>query len=82
VRIRGGDYYRDSEKSTASLWAELDRLGIKPGGIDQAAAEPPRPAGSQSRERHEVDEIIPIALTLVPTGGRPISASMFGTSLR
>src|ERR1700751_729238 len=24
VRIRGGDYYRDSEKSTASLWAELD----------------------------------------------------------
>jgi hypothetical protein len=68
VRIRGGDFYRDREKSTAPLWAELERLGIKPGGIDQAAAEPPPPADGQSMERREVDEIIAIAPT------RPVPA--------
>ena len=61
VRIRGGDFYRDREISTAQLWAELNRLGIKPGGIDQAAAEPPPPADSGRMERREVDEIIPVA---------------------
>ncbi len=61
VRIRGGDFYRDRERSTAPLWAELERLGIKPGGIDQAAAEPPPPADSERMERREVDEIIPVA---------------------
>jgi len=34
VRIRGGDFYRDRTKALEPLWAELDRLGIKPGGID------------------------------------------------
>jgi hypothetical protein len=61
VRIRGGDFYCERERSTAQLWAELDRLGIKPGGIDQAAAEPPLPADSERMERREVDEIIPLA---------------------
>ena len=66
VRIRGGDFYRDRDRSTAPLWAELDRLGIKPGGIDEAAAEPPPPA--ESMERREVDEIIPVANNAVGIG--------------
>jgi hypothetical protein len=36
----------------------LDRLGIKPGGIDEAAAEPPPPADRQRFERQETDEIV------------------------
>lgn len=44
VRVRGGEFYRDHAKALEPLWAELDRLGIKPGGVDQAAAEPPSPA--------------------------------------
>ncbi|MBT3499888.1 MAG: DUF559 domain-containing protein, partial [Gemmatimonadales bacterium] len=43
VRIRGGDFYRDPDTAMQPLWEELDRLGIKPGGIDASAAEPPRP---------------------------------------
>lgn len=43
VRIRGGDFYRDRDKALEPLWSELDRLGIKAGGIDQAATEPPPP---------------------------------------
>lgn len=60
VRIRGGDFYRDRTKAMEPLWAELDRLGIEPGGIDEAAAEPPPPADSQRIERKEVDEVIPV----------------------
>jgi very-short-patch-repair endonuclease len=74
VRIRGGDYYRDREKSTAPLWAELDRFGIKPGGIDQAAAEPPPPVDSQSMERQEIDEVIPAGLKLVHTNAETNAA--------
>ncbi len=61
VRIRGGEFYRDREKATEPLWNELDRLGIKPGGIDEAAAEPPRPADVQNIERTEVDEAVPVS---------------------
>ena len=43
ARIRGGDFYRDPEKALKPVWLELDRLGIQPGGIDGAAAEPPKP---------------------------------------
>jgi hypothetical protein len=43
----------------------LDRFGIKPGGIDKVAGEPPPPAESQSFERREVEEIIRI--TPIPT---------------
>jgi very-short-patch-repair endonuclease len=59
VRIRGGNFYRDRVKATAALWDELEELGIKPGGIDEAAAEPPPPADSRTIDR-EVDEEIPV----------------------
>ena len=61
VRLRGGDFYRDRGKATDPLWNELDRLGIKPGGIDEAAAEPPSPADKTKTERTEVDEVIPVS---------------------
>ncbi len=60
VRIRGGDFYRDRTKAMESVWGELKRLGIEPGGIDEAASEPPSPADSQRIERKEVDEVIPV----------------------
>jgi very-short-patch-repair endonuclease len=59
VRIRGGDFYRDPDKATEPLWSELDRLGIRPGGIDEGAAEPP-PADVQNTERADVDVSIPV----------------------
>ena len=59
ARIRGGDFYRDRDKATEPLWSELDRLGIKPGGIDDAAAEPPPPADFQNIERTDVDIVVP-----------------------
>ena len=37
VRIRGGEFYRDRAKAMEPLWRELGRLGIEPGGIDEAA---------------------------------------------
>ena len=69
VRIRGGDFYRDSGKATEPLWSELDSLGIKPGGIDEAAAEPPSPADRQDIERMEADEVIPVSASLSDQGG-------------
>ena len=60
VRIGGGDFYRDRVKATAALWDKLEELGIKPGGIDEAAAEPPAPADSQEMVNKEVDEVIPV----------------------
>ena len=61
VRIRGGDFYRDPARATAPLWHELDRLGIKPGGIEEAAAEPPAPTERTKFEQAEGDEAIPAA---------------------
>jgi very-short-patch-repair endonuclease len=58
VRIRGSDFYRDNANAMEPLWAELDRLGIMPGGIDEAAAEPPPPTDSQPIEPKEVEETI------------------------
>lgn len=58
VRIRGGDFYRDRSKAMEPLWAELNRLGIAPGGIDEAAAAPPPPTVNLHIARKEVDEII------------------------
>lgn len=60
VRIRGGDFYRDQTKAMESVWAELHRLGIEPGGIDEAAAEPPAPADELRADNKEVDEVISI----------------------
>jgi very-short-patch-repair endonuclease len=58
VRIRGGDFYRDRAKSVEPLWAELNRLGIRPGGINKDASEPPPPANSVRTQREEVEEAI------------------------
>lgn len=44
IRIRGGDFYRNREQAMGIVWEELERLGIKPGGIDESAAPPPAPA--------------------------------------
>jgi very-short-patch-repair endonuclease len=60
VRIRGGDFYRDPKKALEPLWAELDHLGIKPGGIDEAVAEPPAPADRQRFERPEMEKVVEI----------------------
>jgi very-short-patch-repair endonuclease len=43
ARIRGGDFYRKPAEAMEPIWAELERLGIRPGGVDIAAAEPPAP---------------------------------------
>ena len=58
VRIRGSDFYRDREKAMEPLWSELDRLGIRPGGVDDSAAAPPPPKsiGSQRRTVGDPDE--------------------------
>ena len=58
VRVRGGDFYRDRTKAMEPLWAELDRLDIKPGGIDQAAAVPPSPAVIEDVGPSYADEVI------------------------
>ena len=56
VRIRGGDFYRDRDRATEPLWEELDRLGVRPGGIDEAAAEPPSPGDRRNAKGREGDE--------------------------
>lgn len=43
IRIRGGNFYRNSETAMEPVWVELDRLGIRPGGVDIAASQPPEP---------------------------------------
>ncbi len=50
ARIRGGDFYRDPEAAMQSVWDELERLGIRPGGIGigNAASEPPIPVRSEA----------------------------------
>ena len=55
ARIRGSDFYRDREKAMEPVWAELDRLGIRPGGIDDSAAAPPPPKSRGSERRTEAD---------------------------
>jgi very-short-patch-repair endonuclease len=60
VRIRGGEFYRDRDKASEPLWSELDRLGIKPGGVDEAAAEPPPPVDLHNIERADVDAVDPV----------------------
>jgi hypothetical protein len=60
IRIRGGDFYRDRANAMEPLWLELDRRGIKPGGIDEAAAAPPSPVVMEpdSHVDEDTDEII------------------------
>jgi len=68
VRIRGGDFYRDPDRATEPLWGELDRLGIKAGGIDEAAAEPPPPVDLQNVDRAEIEESDSIPTASDPDG--------------
>lgn len=49
ARVRGGDFYRDPAKAMEVVWAELARLGIHPGGVDETAAEPPSPSEQPDR---------------------------------
>ena len=60
-RIRGGDFYCDQARAMKPVWKELDRLGIRPGGIDEAAAEPPAPANRVSFEDRETTAMEPEA---------------------
>jgi very-short-patch-repair endonuclease len=62
VRIRGSDFYRDRVRSLDVLWAELHRLGIEPGGVDEAAAAPPAPSDHIGTASIETDEIIAVDL--------------------
>ena len=55
ARIRGSDFYRDPEEALEPVWAELNRLGIRPGGIDDRAAVPPPPKSRGSERRREAD---------------------------
>ena len=42
VRILGSAFDHDPDKAMEPVWAELDRLGITPGGIDKGVEEPSR----------------------------------------
>jgi hypothetical protein len=68
VRIRGGEFYRDRDKATVPLWSELDRLGIKLGGVDEAAAEPPPPVDVHNIERTDVDVVDPVSVSPAEIG--------------
>lgn len=70
VRIRGGDFYRDQAKAMESIWTELRRLGIEPGGIDEAAAEPPPPSDDLHADSREVEEVMPTE----PQSERPVGS--------
>ncbi len=49
VRVRGGDFYRNKRQALDPLWTELEGLGIRPGGIELKAAEPPAPLPIEPR---------------------------------
>ena len=80
ARIRGSDFYRDREKAMEPVWAELDRLGIRPGGVDDSAAAPPPPKSRGSQRRTEADRDQPSdgqppspeLVEVVPTVTRPL----------
>ena len=73
IRIRGSEFYRNRSEAMVPLWTELDRLGIKRGGIDEVAAEPPPPVDSQSIERREIDEVIGVDSPQVETEAGDLS---------
>jgi very-short-patch-repair endonuclease len=57
ARVRGGDFYRDPDRAMASVWEELERLGIQPGGIDDCEVEPPPPAQLHDFEEDDDEEL-------------------------
>jgi very-short-patch-repair endonuclease len=65
VRIRGGDFYRDPEEAMQPLWADLERFGIRPGGIDESAAAPPSPGDGDKSERQDIEEVIAVDASAV-----------------
>ena len=71
ARIRGGDFYRDPARAMEPVWGDLDRLGIQPGGIDKAAAEPPSPASLETIGGREEIFIEPEASEPPPAGMDP-----------
>ena len=51
VRIRGSNFYRDPDEAMEPVWTELDRLGIRPGGINGGATvQPPPPSPKDGSE--------------------------------
>ena len=76
ARIRGSDFYRDRDEAMEPVWAELDRLGIRPGGVDESAGAPPRPKsmGYEAREETGLGEPLsgqPPSPEAVPPADRP-----------
>jgi very-short-patch-repair endonuclease len=84
VRLRGSEFYRDRHKATEPLWNALDRLGIRPGGIDDAAEEPPSPLDDADQDDMPGDEIVAVGRAVIdPPGGAaasitpaPVSAAL------
>lgn len=71
VRIRGSAFYRNPEHAMEPLWEELDRLGIRPGGVDEEASAPPAPIVNESPDlsidipiQGEVQPLAPIEIGL------------------
>ena len=85
VRIRGGDFYRDPARAMDPVWIELDRLGIRAGGIDKTSADPPPPASLEVLEGREAALIDPkVSKPLaavsdsVPAAPSPVDAMVQG----
>jgi very-short-patch-repair endonuclease len=78
VRIRGGDFYRDRTRALEPLWSELNRLGIKAGGVDEAAAEPPAPRPSPSPKEVEDPPAVKTA-DAESVSATPCSVEAYGT---
>lgn len=84
ARIRGSDFYRDRDEAMELVWAELDRLGIRPGGVDDSVATPPIPKhlGYKGREETDVDKSLsgqllsPETVEAVPPVTRPLDEGM------
>ena len=77
ARIRGSDFYRDRDEAMEPVWAELDRLGIRPGRVDESAGAPPapKPIGYEPREKTGLDEPLsgqPPSPEAVPPADRPL----------
>ena len=77
ARIRGSDFYRDRDEALEPVWAELGRLGIRPGGVDESAGAPPRPKplGYEAPENPGLDEPLsgqPPSPEAVPPTDRPL----------
>ena len=57
IRIRGGDFYRDPDNAMEPLWIELERMDIRPGGIDDNVSSVPEPIDNNLLEGlEELDE--------------------------